>query len=215
MSHDNENAVLLPVQIQQQGGHRGSRRFVQVAGRLVANDQMGTPNERPRDRDSLLLSAGKLRGTVIDPFQKTNLLDQFLRTRGVLVGCRDQRRQQDILENRALRQQTMILEDESDFFSAELRQLRRIHTKDIFVPQGDASPCWPLERPKNVQERAFAGPGWPCEGGRVTGLQGKIDVRQNRQQPGWRWVVLTDTCNFQFQEKNPMSTLWQGMLITL
>ena len=45
----------------------GAGRAVEVAGRLVGEDQGGIGDERPGDRDALLLAAGQLGRLVVEP----------------------------------------------------------------------------------------------------------------------------------------------------
>ena len=122
------------MQIEQQRGHCGRRRLVEIAGRLVAQHETRLTDERARDRHALLLAAGQLARSMIDPIAEADLLDERSRqARRVIVApppplClarRDERRHQDVLEHRALRQQAVILEHEADLAVAELRQLRR------------------------------------------------------------------------------------------
>ena len=76
-------------------------------------------DQRPRQRRALLLAARELAGPVIQPVGEADLRQQRARARLVVLGValtgrRDQRRRQDVLEHRALRQQRVILEHEPD-----------------------------------------------------------------------------------------------------
>jgi len=66
VGHDDKDVVLLLVQVQQQRRHGCGRRFIEIAGRFVANDEVRRANQSARNSDPLLLSAGELRRPMID-----------------------------------------------------------------------------------------------------------------------------------------------------
>ena len=55
------------VQLVHEAEHVGSRDGVEVAGRLVGQDQVGLGDQRPGHGDPLLLPTGELAGTVLHP----------------------------------------------------------------------------------------------------------------------------------------------------
>ena len=66
----------------------------------------------------------------MDPFGQAYLIEQLsCSLLKVLGGRGNQCRRQCVLEYRALRKKVVILEDETDGFIAERRQLRRIQCK--------------------------------------------------------------------------------------
>ena len=61
-----------PCSSPQQGEDIRGRRGVQVAGRLVGEQQVGLGDQGPGDRDPLLLAAGQLARPVLDPVAEAN-----------------------------------------------------------------------------------------------------------------------------------------------
>ena len=59
--------MLRGMQFQQQVGDRDCRSAVEIACGFIAQQQLRLPNQRSRDRGTLLLSAGKLGRKVIEP----------------------------------------------------------------------------------------------------------------------------------------------------
>ena len=55
-----------------------ARPRVEVAGRLVGEDDLRPGDERARDRDALLLSARQLRRTMVEPVFEPDRLDQLI-----------------------------------------------------------------------------------------------------------------------------------------
>ena len=103
------------------------RRAIEVAGRLVAEQQPRLADERAGDRDALPLAAGQRRRPVIDAIGEADLLDERPRPRRVVVaGARATSVGISTFSStRALRQQAVILEHEADLLVAERRQRRR------------------------------------------------------------------------------------------
>ncbi len=82
MRHHDQRLAELPVEPLQQPHHQGRRLLVEIARRLVGQDDRGVGHDGPRDRDPLLLSAAELAGVVIVPVGDP---DEFERRRDALV----------------------------------------------------------------------------------------------------------------------------------
>ena len=121
--HDDQHGLLRVVQLEEQRRDGVGRLGVEVARRLVAQQQLRLSDQRARDGDALFLAAGQLRGPMTQAAAEPDAIEQRLRARRRLrVGRADQRRHQHVLEHRTLRQQRVILEDESDPAIAKRRQ---------------------------------------------------------------------------------------------
>ncbi len=68
MGDDDEDRLLLPVQIEQERSDVFRRLAIKVAGRLIAENEERFPDQRSRNRYTLLLTAGQLGRTMIQPF---------------------------------------------------------------------------------------------------------------------------------------------------
>ena len=116
--------VVWPYRRRLRAGARGSRRWsrVEVAGRLVGEDDGRPRDERAGDRDPLLLAAGELRRAVRAPVVRpTRRSAPRTRPRracagdgGAGAGCSPRGQH---------RQQVEELEDEADVLAAKLGQL--------------------------------------------------------------------------------------------
>src|SRR5688572_31512802 len=62
VSHDDQDVLQALVEVEQERRNRGRRGVIQVAGRLVVQDQARVMNQRPGDRHPLLLPPGQLAG---------------------------------------------------------------------------------------------------------------------------------------------------------
>ena len=92
------------------------RSGIEVAGRFVGQDDDRIVDQRPRNRDALLLATGQLLRERVhavlkaDPLQHLERLALLLRERH----AEDPRHQRDVLDHRLARQQLEVLEDEAE-----------------------------------------------------------------------------------------------------
>ena len=68
---DQGGAALTAHQLEEFGEYRVGGVLVEVAGRLVGEDQRRTIGESASHRHTLLLAARKLRGAMVEPLRKT------------------------------------------------------------------------------------------------------------------------------------------------
>ena len=80
---------------------------VEVAGRLVGEQQRRAVDQRPGDRDALLLAAGELRRVVVQPVAQADALEQLRGPVAALavgeVGWRVRQRHHHVLQGAGAR----------------------------------------------------------------------------------------------------------------
>ena len=131
---------------------------VEVAGRLVRKQRPRRVGHRTRNRDALLLAAGKFRRPVIGAVGEAKIAQDFSRA---LDGfgtfqAPDHLRHHDVFQGGEFRQQPVRLIDEADVGAADLgavriRQLRRRGAPDI-----DLAVIGRFQQARNVQQRGLA-----------------------------------------------------------
>ena len=101
----------------------GAGAAVEVAGRLVGEDQLGLVGERAGDGDALLLAAGQFARSVLEPVGQPDGVDHVAQPLlvGLLAG--EVHRQGDVLDRGQHRQQVERLEDEPDALAAQSGEL--------------------------------------------------------------------------------------------
>ena len=107
------------------------RTAVEVAGRLVGEEHGRPRDERPCDRDALLLAAGELGRAVRATVGEADARDHLGHPGLVRLLARDRERQEDVLLRRQHREQIEELEDEADVPAAQLRQLVSFERRDV------------------------------------------------------------------------------------
>ena len=161
MGDDHERELARVAQVVQEVNDLILALAVQVAGRLVSQQEGWVVGERASDRDPLALADGKLSGTMCATVGEADFLDQALGSFGSLGGSVGalEHRDLDVFERGQGGHQVKGLEDESDLAGAvgvDVELGERVPAeKDIAL--GGA-----VEAAQNVEKRAFpatTGPG--------------------------------------------------------
>src|SRR5262245_10576455 len=122
---DEHDRVARAVQRVEEREDLGARRAVEVAGRLVREQEARVRDERARDRDTLALTARQLAGAVRAALREPHALEGLARAPVALAGAdaRVDQRHLDVRERRLPRQQRKGLEDEADVAVPHVREL--------------------------------------------------------------------------------------------
>ena len=129
-----QHAGALRRQRGEQLHHFGGELGIEIAGGLVRHQQRRLRHHGPRDADALLLTAGKrdrqrtLARAQADLFEHgAHALADFLARR-----TGDDERQRDVVEYRAVHQQTMVLEHHAHA-PAHRRNAARTHLREVLA----------------------------------------------------------------------------------
>ncbi len=136
MRRDQEAGRFLPIDFPDQVHHLGGRFPVEVARRLVGQDQFGPVHQGAGNCDPLLLSARKLGGQKIHAATKADAVQQFAsaRPRRRRFAPRFHRSgEDDVLQSREIGLQVMELEDEADMAVAKLGEVSIVCPGQILV----------------------------------------------------------------------------------
>ncbi len=157
--HHDDGLALLLIQRLQQIEDLIARLAVEVAGRLVAQQQRRIGNDRARDADALLLTAGQLARLVLGAFAQSH---QAQRCAGALATIRgrqrgQQQRQFDVALGGQHRQQVVHLEHEADVIRAPAAELAVAHRVGALAGDFDRARGRPVEAADQVQQRRLAG----------------------------------------------------------
>src|SRR6266852_446723 len=101
--------------------NRVRRSAVEVSGRLVCQQDLGLGDERPGQSYTLLLTAGKLSGTMMRALLQTYLVQppRSLSLRCLPRHFPQQKRHGHVFQRRKFRQQVVELPDETEFMISE------------------------------------------------------------------------------------------------
>ena len=122
--HHDDRLLVLAIQALQQRQHFRARLRVEVARRLVREQERRIGHDRARDRHALLLSARQLPGIVAGAVGEPHDAEGGHHVVAALLlrEAREQQRQLDVLERRQHGNEVVQLEDEPDVPRAPRRE---------------------------------------------------------------------------------------------
>ena len=155
--HDHRRAGGVDVADELEDAARGA--LVQVAGGLVGDERDGVVHQRPRDRDALLLTAGKLAGVRLHLGREAHLLHDARDPRPDLSARRsdDLERKRDVGFGRAILEQTEVLEDDAELATQPGDDLARLHVRRVHVADAHLPGRRHLLEVREAQDRALPG----------------------------------------------------------
>jgi hypothetical protein len=128
--HDQRLAVVLDRLAEQRKDLAACPR-VEVAGRLVREDDRRVGDQCPGDGDALLLTTGELGGPVLPPVGEADTAHQLVHPPLVRLLARDREREGDVFLRVQHRHEVEELEDEADVAAAQLGQLGVVQVGDV------------------------------------------------------------------------------------
>ena len=131
MRDDEDRALFLAVEIAEERAYRLGRLRVEVARRLVRENDVGRRDERAGDCDALALAARKFLGLLRKDVGNAKRRDERRKPPFVDLRPVEAKRKDDILSHRLLVKEVERLEDDSDVAAAELRRGRVAHLHDV------------------------------------------------------------------------------------
>ena len=129
---------------------------VEVAGRLVGEQERRIVGQRAGDRDALLLAAGELRRIVMAAVGKADFGEQRVARAPGVARAGNLHRHEHVLERGQRRQQVKELKDEADALAAETRERVFVERRDVDAVDHDASAR------RRVEARRAARAAWTC-----------------------------------------------------
>lgn len=163
MRHDQEGHFSFPIQFDEELSELIRRMSIERPSWFVRQDEGGLVDQGTDDRDPLAFPSGQLARPVGEPVVQTDPPEQFLRAPlRIAIGGRiagGQGGNQDIFQNRTLRQEMMRLKNETDLTVAQRGDFVLVQGAEILPAQRNPSTTRTIEGADDVEERAFSGAG--------------------------------------------------------
>ena len=163
--------------------HALAGRVIEVAGRLVAEQDLGVVGKRSGERDALLLASRKARRPVPGARRKADLIEERGRLFPRLSArhCGNHLRQHDIFERREFRQQMMELVDEADGGAPQQSPPLVVETGAIFTADKYRAAVRTLQEAGDMEHRRFPSTGRAYQCHNLSGPQDEVDSLQHHQ----------------------------------
>ena len=132
-------------------------RLVEIAGRLVGDEDRGMRRQRARERDALLLAARKLRRIMREALAEPDRCELApSRALERVGGAGELERHRDVLERRHGRDEVEGLEHDADLAAAKARERILVEPADFLARDRDRARIGPLQPGHHHQQRRFA-----------------------------------------------------------
>src|SRR5690606_8611574 len=157
VGHHHDGGALL-VDFLEQLHHPARHLRIEVAGRLVRQQQARAARERARDRGALLLAAGQLGRIVLHARAEADLRQRLLDALAALGGrhAAVAQRHVAVVEQVEVRDQVEALEDEADLAVAQLRARVVGQTAHVLAVEQVFAPGEGLQQARDVEEGGLA-----------------------------------------------------------
>src|SRR5262249_10701026 len=175
-----------------------ARTMVQISRRLVRQQKLRGPHQRPGNRDPLLLAAGNLTDFVIQAMTET---DPFQNLAGGSFGLQaivapDELRHHRILKRREFGQKMVELKDESDVTVPESGQLGSSTFEDIFAVEEHLTTRGRIQGTEKMQQCALSGTRRTYDRDEVSASNFEIDVFEDDHMRRRHFVDLREISGF-------------------
>ena len=190
MGDEDQRGAVLTVQRKQQVGDFIPGVTVEIAGGFIGKQQLRAAIERARQRDPLLLAAGKLYRQMMQALTQPQLLQQCPGAAAALAiaFAAQQRRKLDIFQRIEGGYQHKRLKHKADVLSAQLRPRLFVHLVQRLSEQRNLPAAAIVQPGEDRQQRRFTGPRLANQG---DGLP-LFDNQLNSGKDGKLMLTLTD-----------------------
>src|SRR6202171_757677 len=153
---------------------------VEVAGRLVRQDERGGGEARAGEGHTWALAARELARAMLGAVVDADALERIHGALAALVAAQAgvEQRQLDVLPDRGPRQEVESLEDEADLLVAHAGQRTSRHLGHVFTVQPVLAAGGRVETAEDVHEGRLAGAGGTDDGDELAAADGHIDPAQ-------------------------------------
>src|SRR4029077_3111305 len=156
----------------------GAGRRVEVAGRLVREEDPRPIAERPRECHPLLLTARELRGIVMAALGEPDPREQLVRHAGRAVAAQLEW-DLHVLAGRKRRNQLERLEDEADLRTPEAGERVLVESAEVFSVQPHAPGGGPVQAREQTQQRRLAASRRADDGDEAARVYLEADILQH------------------------------------
>ena len=154
----------------------GAGARVEVAGRLVGEDDLRPAGQRTGDGDTLLLATGQLRRSVLDAVAETDGVDDEVEPLLVGLAAGERQRQRDVLERGQRRHEVERLEDEADAVAAQLGELLVVELAEVGVADEHGAAGERVEAGDGVHQGRLARARRAHDRGELAGVEVGVDA---------------------------------------
>src|SRR5262245_16069924 len=178
MRNQHQRGSFVLVETDEQFEDMLSISAIEIARRLVRQQNRRLHHERSRQRDALLLAAGKLDRVMIAALDEADAVEQVFGAGagGSIEAAAELHRQNDVFKGGKCRNQVIGLEDETEFFPSKLGKLVLTQLRDVLTVDDNAARCRCIETGNQAEQSALAASRRAHDGDELSGGNVKREV---------------------------------------
>ena len=189
MGHEHQRHAACRLLVEQGLEHLLSGPAVEVAGGLVGDQDRRVQEERPGDRDALLLAARELRGPMAEAVGEAEARQHSggaVEELGPVGAERppaelDHGRQHGVLQGGELGQQVIELEDEADLLVTQVGAMPGAQAPGVLAGDADRALGRAVQQTQDVEQGGLPGAGGAHEREPLPGAELEVDAVQDLQ----------------------------------
>ena len=168
MRHQHQRGAAPVLLLEDEVDDAGARIRIKIASGFVRRQNQWIGSERPRQRDALLLAAGKLAWIMRKALAKTHRRQLLRRARKSVGSAGEFKRRRDIFKRGHGRDELEGLEHNAYVFTTKTRQRILVELCQIAPVDARGAGVGPLQTGESHQKCGFPRPGGANEADRLT-----------------------------------------------
>lgn len=176
MGDEDEGGLLFEVQAEDEVDHGLCGGAIEVAGRFVAEEDLGAIDEGAGEGHALLFAAGKLDRIMVAPLPQPDPLQERAGFTFAAAIAAQLERHEHVLERGERGDELEILENETDVLIAHAGTAVLVHRLDRLAGQNHLSRSRAVEPGAETEKGGLAAARGPDDRERVAGGEGEIDL---------------------------------------
>jgi len=171
-----EGCLVLLLPAEQKLNDLRARRFVEIAGWLVGDEDRRMGRERARDGDPLLLAAGQLGGIMVAAIAQADGRELGFGAQKSITCPRKLERHRDVFQRGHGRDEMEGLKDDADIGAAKAREFVFVKLPEVLSGNQRRAGVGALEPRHDHKQRRFARARWAKQTDRLAAFYIKGDI---------------------------------------
>src|SRR5438128_495999 len=184
---DNNDGRAIAMEISQELDDRDAGGTVEIAGRLIREDDLGPADDRASDGGPLALATRKLRRSMHQPMTEADPLQGNSGTAPAFpdVDAPVEETGSDVVEHAHPIEEEELLEDKAETGGTKAGELTVAHAAGVDAVDAHGARGGPIERARDVQQGRLPGSGWSHDGEQLT----RLDAQRHFPKRFDRWIA--------------------------
>lgn len=181
MRHQHQRGAEFGIERGHQLDHRGTVGGVEIAGRLIGEEDLRSGGEGTRHCHPLLLATGELTGIVVTACAEPDTREQGIGAGTGIVGAGEFERNLHVLAGSESRDQLERLKDEADLLAAKAGAVVLAERAEVGAVEDDPAAGGAVEAREQAEQGGLAAARGTDNGEEVAIIKMEVDILEDRQ----------------------------------